>query len=136
MLNKIIRPYESAFIDGRSNANIYIIAHEVIHYFKSKRKEKNMGLNLDMAKAYDCMEWDFLSILLEAFGSNDEFIKIILECILSILLNGSPFGLANPSRGLIQRDFLSIYLFNLGVEVLSQMLLRPLRGTEKEYPQS
>lgn len=123
MLNKIIGPYQSAFVEGRSIANNYIIAHEVIHYFRSKRKEKNIGLKLVIIKAYDCMEWDFLSIVLEAFGSHDEFIKITLECTLSvsfsILLTGSPFGLGNPSRGLIRGDLLSIYLFIVGVEVLS-----------------
>lgn len=83
------------------------------------------GLKLDMAKAYNPMEWDFLGIALEAFGFYEEFIKINLECIsyvfFSILLYGSSFGLATPQKNL---DPLFFVFFFLGVNVLSQMLLK------------
>lgn len=62
-----------------------------------------MGLKLDLVNVYDHMERDFLSTTLEAFGFHDALIKIVPECISSvsllILLNESPFGLANPLRG-------------------------------------
>lgn len=40
-----------------------------------------MGLKLDMAKAYDCIECDFLIVVMEAFGFHSYFIQIIYECI-------------------------------------------------------
>lgn len=71
-------------------------------------KEREMrtlwGLKLDMAKAHNPMEWDFLGIVLEAFGFLEEFIKINLECIsyvfFSTLIYGSSFGLVTPTKGL------------------------------------
>lgn len=70
-----------------------------------------------MAKAYNLMEWDFLGIVLEAFGFNEEFIKSNLECIsyvfFSILFYRSSFGLVTPTKGLRQEIpslFLSVYL--------------------------
>lgn len=87
-----------------------------------------MGTKLNMAYAYDRMEWDFLGIVLVALGLHDEFINVILEFVspvsFSISLNRSPFGLVNPTRGPRQGDLLSPYLFILGVEVLSRMLLK------------
>ena len=76
---------------GKPISDNYIVAHEVIHSLKKKRKEKTMGLKLDMEKAYDRMERNSLRVVLEAFGCHEDFIIIIQECIssvsFSILLN-------------------------------------------------
>lgn len=39
-----------------------LIAHETLHYLNSKRSVKMgyMALKLDMSKAYDYVEWDYL----------------------------------------------------------------------------
>lgn len=54
-----------------------------------------MRLKLDMTKAYDRMEWNFLDESLCDFGFHENFIKWIKECFssisFSILLNGSFF---------------------------------------------
>lgn len=62
-MNKIIRAYQSAFVEGKPISDNYIVAHEAIHILKKKRKEKAMGLKLDMVKVYDRMEWNFLHIV-------------------------------------------------------------------------
>lgn len=52
---------------GMVISNNYIIAHEILHSFKKKEKCKFMGMKLDMAKAYDHLEWDFFMNVLGAF---------------------------------------------------------------------
>lgn len=56
VLNKIISPFQSAFVGGGFISANSIIAHEIMHIFKKKMKNKMIGLKRDMFKSYDRME--------------------------------------------------------------------------------
>jgi len=63
-----------------------------------------MVVKLDMEKAFDSMECDFLLKILSLLGFNFRSIKWISQCIttssFSILLDGAPYGKFYPFRGL------------------------------------
>jgi hypothetical protein len=129
MLPKIISPMQSAFVPPRNIQDNTILAHELLHTFHNKRgKGGFMFLNLDMEKAFDKMEWDFILSVMEKLGFHPVWIRWIRLCIssssFSILINGSPFGLFSLKRGLRQGDPLSLFLFILGTEVLSRLPFR------------
>lgn len=128
VISKLISPYQAAFVPGRVIQENIILGQELLHSMKAKRGRKGLAaLKLDMAKAYDRMEWGFLIQVMRCFGFRARWIGWVEQCILtvsfSVLLNGFPFGRFSPSQGLRQGDPLSPFLFILGSEVLSRLLL-------------
>jgi hypothetical protein len=65
MLSKIIDPSQAAFVPYMWITENVVIAQEVMHSFKQmKRKKGYVGFKLDFHKAYDCLEWDFICMVL------------------------------------------------------------------------
>jgi hypothetical protein len=126
MLPKLISPRQAGFVPGRLIQDNSIIAHELFHSMKKKKKKGNGGyiaLKIDMEKAFDKLEWSFLIEVLKCFGFSKKWVRWISQCI-SILLNGGSYGFFHPQRGLRQGNPLSPFLFIMATEVLSRLLLR------------
>ena len=69
--------------------------------------------------------------LLEHSGFPNRWMRSIFfylsDVRFSILINGSPYGFFESSKGLRQRDPLSPLLFVLGIEALGRMLDEAIR---------
>ncbi|XP_026398797.1 uncharacterized protein LOC113294610 [Papaver somniferum] len=85
-----------------------------------------VAMKLDMAKAFDRMEWTFVLTIMQKMGFSEKWCQLINQCIstssISIILTGSPTASFVPSKGLHQGDALSPYIFILCMEAFSRML--------------
>ncbi|KAK4382666.1 Transposon TX1 uncharacterized protein [Sesamum angolense] len=134
VLDKIISPSQTAFVPGRSISDNVLLAQELFSGYNQCRLPPRCALKVDLRKAYDTVEWDFLLATLQLFGFPPTFNKWIEECVtsphFSLYLNGEVHGFFAGARGLRQGDPVSPYLFVLVMEVLHLILLQVIEQDE------
>ncbi|XP_074336841.1 uncharacterized protein LOC141674013 [Apium graveolens] len=129
-LSGLISDKQSAFVEGRLLTDNALIAFEVNHYIKRRTLGVNgiAGLKIDVSKAYDRLEWDYIEHMLNKFGFNPTWIGRVMGCVKTVSYgfwqNGTEFGDVKPQRGIRQGDPISPYLYILCAEGLSSILRR------------
>nr|CAD1826001.1 unnamed protein product [Ananas comosus var. bracteatus] len=93
VMDKLVNPFQTAFIKGRHILDNFYSAHILIHHLHSS-KHKAALLKIDFERAFDHINWDFLFQLLSARGFGTKWIDWIKGLLLStssaVLLNGTP----------------------------------------------
>ena len=127
----ILSPTQNAFIQGRKITESVLIANECLD---SRPKSESPGLlcKFDLENAYDHVNWNFLMYMMERFGCGAKWRNLMYFCISTVqflvLINGTPCGFFNSSRGLRQGDSLYPLLFVLVMEALSRLMDRAAVG--------
>ncbi|KAL9664620.1 hypothetical protein QQ045_020025 [Rhodiola kirilowii] len=134
ILHRIILENQSAFVIGRLISDNILAAHELIHFINTRGRQRvgYCAMKLDMAKAYDRVEWDFLEELHKKMGFPEEWTELIMACVKSvsytIRINEKILEEFRPERGLRQGDPLSPYLLLICAEWLAMKLRREQEG--------
>ncbi|KAL2243576.1 UNVERIFIED_CONTAM: hypothetical protein Sindi_0475600, partial [Sesamum indicum] len=98
-----------------------MLAQELFTRYNQVCLPPRSTIKLDIQKAYDTVEWDFLLAFLDMFGFPAQFIRWIEECVttplFSVGLNWKPHGFFAGSQGFRQGDAMLHYVFVLVMEL-------------------
>jgi len=135
--NRIISKHQKGFLKGRDIKYCIISASEAINLLNEKAFRGCLALKVDIQKAFDTIDWNYLISNLMAFGFNIRFcswIRTILESTnLSIRVNGNYVGYFKCYKGVRQGDPLSPLLLCLAEEGLSIGLQKAFQSNQVKY---
>jgi hypothetical protein len=133
-LSDLISFNQTAFVKGRIISENILLAQELVKGYHKNKGKARCAIKVDLKKAYDSVEWNFILMCLLAVGCPARFVNSVRECIttlrLSIALNGSLVGYFKGGKGLRQGDPLSPYLFVLAMEVFTKLMSAKVRESQ------
>jgi hypothetical protein len=136
----VVSNTQSSFIPGRNTTDNILVLQETIHSLNHMHGKKGfMILKIDLEKAYDRIEWEFIRETLALLNLPMQIQNLVHQCIssasMSINWNGEPTSKFHSSRGLRQGDPLSPYLFVLALERLGHYIQEKVNnGSWKPLP--
>jgi hypothetical protein len=129
ILERCLSAEQLGFLKGRRIQDAIGAAHESLHNIK-KKNSKSLVLKLDLKKAFDSIDWEYLRLILLTVGFGVKITDWVMSCVTSanfaVLINGEATKFFKSERGLRQGCPLSPYLFIMIMEGLSLLLSKSI----------
>nr|XP_016475753.1 PREDICTED: uncharacterized protein LOC107797384 [Nicotiana tabacum] len=126
VVDYLVGPTQSAFIEGRNILDNVIVAHELVKGYSQKGVSPRCMVKVDIRKAYDSVNWNFLKMVLLEYGIPLKVVELIMTCVstisYSLLINGGWTPIFQAKKGLRHEEPMSPYLFVLAMEYLNRPL--------------
>ncbi|GJZ17287.1 RNA-directed DNA polymerase, eukaryota, reverse transcriptase zinc-binding domain protein [Tanacetum coccineum] len=131
VLGMLISSNQSALIPRRHIQDNILLTQEIMKGYNRKGGPKRVAFKMDLQKAYDTVNWNFLKKALEEFGFHEKMVHWVMQCVttpgFNLNVNGESIGYFIGGRGLRQGDPILPYLFTLIMEIFSLMLQRKIK---------
>ena len=79
VVGKVVSKAQNAFLEGRQITNASLITNELIDHWQ-KQKEKGVICKLDIEKAFDSINWQFLIKIMRHMGFGPKWTRWIWQC--------------------------------------------------------
>jgi len=127
-ISQAVQNNQVGFIKGRLLCENVLLASELVEGFHLEGEVTRGCLQIDLSKAYDNVNWDFLLNILVAMDLPHIFVNWIKVCIstpsYSVAFNGELIGFFSGKKGIRQGDPMSSHLFVLVMDILAKFLDR------------
>ncbi|XP_074290572.1 uncharacterized protein LOC141617289 [Silene latifolia] len=128
VLPDLVGNEQAAFIKGRNIFENIMMSQNLIKGYNQSLITPRCLIKVDIRKAFDSLQWEFIRDMLHGFKFPPLFVNWIMGCVastwFSLKVNGTLSGFFPGKSGVRQGDPISPYIFVLSMEVLSRQLRR------------
>lgn len=111
VLGRHVPPAQGAFVRDRQILDAILVSNESVKEYR----KSGLVFKIDFEKAYDCADWDFFDLVMEAKGFGQKWRCWMMGCLqsvsFSVFLNGRPRGKFKLPEAFVQGTLFLLFFY-------------------------